>query len=202
MKQKTQVSQPVVESDGTTVTTDAGANAEYRQSTTKWDCDNGKNIVAKQHIIKEEDQTALCMHASDVQDLAWAPDDSKLASCSVDNTIHVWAINNSTIGLFVLHQPLAKLSGHEGWVKGLAWDPVGKYLASIGSDNVMNVWRTTDWKCEGKVSEPFKGGKRSSGNVVRRISWSPMVATYVARWLLRTPHTADYHRQKYMERWL
>ena len=28
MKQKTQVSQPVVESDGTTVTTDAGANAE------------------------------------------------------------------------------------------------------------------------------------------------------------------------------
>ena len=57
--------------------------------------------------------------------------------------------------------------------KGSSLDPVGKYLASIGSDNVMNVWRTSDWKCEGKVSEPFKSGKRSSGNVVRRISWSP-----------------------------
>ena len=176
MKQKTQVSQPVVESDGTTVTTDAGANAENKGNPQQNGAeDHRTNGVGKQCIIKEEWTRLLtCMgHASDVQDLAWAPDDSKLASCSVDNTIHVWAINNSTIGLFVLHQPLAKLSGHEGWVKGLAWDPVGKYLASIGSDNVMNVWRTSDWKCEGKVSEPFKSGKRSSGNVVRRISWSP-----------------------------
>ena len=111
-------------------------------------------------------------HSADVQDVAWSPDDSKLASCSVDNTVMVWAINNFTIGKISLNQPLAKLTEHQGWVKGLAWDPVGKYLATMGDDNVLNVWRATDWKIETQIFEPFRNAK-STGGFVRRISWSP-----------------------------
>ena len=182
MRQQTQQATPVIESNGETTTTSSENDKSNTNEKKTDDNTNGeksdnsnKSKSAKKAVVKEEWTRLLtCMgHSSDVQDLAWAPDDSKLASCSVDNTILVWAINNTTIGRFVLHQPLAKLTGHEGWVKGLAWDPVGKYLASVGSDNVMNIWRTTDWKCEGKVTKPFNSGKRSSGNVVRRISWSP-----------------------------
>lgn len=31
-------------------------------------------------------------HESNIQDLAWAPDSTKLASCSTDNTIIVWDV--------------------------------------------------------------------------------------------------------------
>ena len=61
--------------------------------------------------------------AIDVMDLAWSPDSSQLASCSVDNTIIVW---NATC----LPNVTAILRGHNGLVKGVTWDPVGKYLAS------------------------------------------------------------------------
>ena len=33
---------------------------------------------------------ALRGHVSDVIDIAWAPDDSMLASCSLDNMVIVW----------------------------------------------------------------------------------------------------------------
>lgn len=112
-------------------------------------------------------------HASDVQDVAWSPDDTKLASCSVDNTVMVWAITAQTIRKIALNQPIAKLTEHRGWVKGLAWDPIGKYLASMGDDHVLNVWRTSDWKIEKQITEGFQGAKGGGMSTVRRISWSP-----------------------------
>lgn len=59
----------------------------------------------------------------DVIDLAWSPDESYIASGSVDNTIIVWNANKLPT---VVHT----IKGHEGLVKGVVFDPVGKYMAS------------------------------------------------------------------------
>lgn len=103
-------------------------------------------------------------HGGDVLDVSWSPDLKYLASCSVDNTIVIWNARS-------LPQKFTVLEGHDGLVKGLTWDPVGKYLASQSDDRSVRIWRTSDWKEEKKVTEPFKqcGGTTH----VLRLSWSP-----------------------------
>lgn len=85
------------------------------------------------------------MMLTDVQDVAWSPDDRMLATCSIDNTILVWDIPIAGINA-VMSQPLRTLSGHTGWVKGVAWDPVGKYLSSAGEDKTVRLWKVDDWQ--------------------------------------------------------
>lgn len=103
-------------------------------------------------------------HGGDVLDVSWSLDLKYLASCSVDNTIVIWNAH-------CLPQKFTVLEGHDGLVKGLTWDPVGKYLASQSDDRSVRIWRTSDWKEEKKVTEPFKqcGGTTH----VLRLSWSP-----------------------------
>ncbi len=72
-------------------------------------------------------------HSNNIVDLAWAPGDAHLATCSLDNTIIIW--NPATA------QKVATLEGHESYVKGVAWDPVGKYLASQSDDKSLRIWR-------------------------------------------------------------
>ena len=57
---------------------------------------------------------------------------------------------------FAFEEQVAKLQGHTGLTKGVTWDPVGKYLASQSDDKTVRIWRTTDWREESCVSEPFK----------------------------------------------
>ncbi|EEB17160.1 HIRA protein, putative [Pediculus humanus corporis] len=106
----------------------------------------------------------LTGHSNDVLDLAWAPHDSCLASCSVDNTIIVWNMEK-------IPDIVAKLTGHTGLVKGVTWDPVGQYLASQSDDKSLRIWRTKDWKQQACITEPFK----ECGDMthVLRLNWSP-----------------------------
>ncbi|KAF4523135.1 hypothetical protein B566_EDAN003150 [Ephemera danica] len=106
----------------------------------------------------------LRAHSGDVLDLAWAPHDAWLASCSVDNSVIVWNALN-------LPEVVAVLKGHTGLVKGVAWDPVGKFLASQSDDHTLRVWRTSDWREDANITEPFEecGGTTH----VLRLSWSP-----------------------------
>lgn len=103
-------------------------------------------------------------HNGDVLDMAWSPHDAWLASCSVDNTIIVW-------NALKMPEMVAVLKGHSGLVKGVTWDPVGKYMASQSDDKTLRVWRTSDWKEDSIVREPFEecGGTTH----VLRLSWSP-----------------------------
>jgi protein HIRA/HIR1 len=106
-------------------------------------------------------------YSMDVCDLAWAPDDSLLASCSIDNFVLIWripALNNAATssssssggaggfaaGNSVILGPERRLSGHSSWVKGLAWDPMGTFLASASDDRSVVVWRTSDWQVYNK----------------------------------------------------
>lgn len=58
----------------------------------------------------------------DILDLAWSPRDRWLASCSVDNTVIVWDMNNVPAMVKIL-------KGHTGLVKGVTWDPVNARLS-------------------------------------------------------------------------
>ena len=64
----------------------------------------------------------LRAHSNNVVDLCWSPDDSRLATASIDNTVVVWDMATG--------RPLRTLDGHSSFVKGVAWDPVGTYLAT------------------------------------------------------------------------
>ena len=59
----------------------------------------------------------------DILDIAWSPDDSLLATGSIDNSIIIWDAKNFPESHYII-------KGHVGLVKGVVFDPVGKYLAS------------------------------------------------------------------------
>eukprot|EP00871_Galdieria_phlegrea_P004850 jgi/Galph1/5366/GphlegSOOS_G4013.1 len=90
----------------------------------------------------------LAGHSNDVLGIAWSPCEDKLASCSVDNTIIIWNVRSSSI--------LTRLQGHESFVKGLSFDPTGRFLASHGEDLAVLIWKTSEWRVEKELREPFK----------------------------------------------
>jgi protein HIRA/HIR1 len=106
---------------------------------------------------------ALRGHVSDVIDIAWAPDDSMLASCSLDNLVIVW---DPTTG-----QRVHTLKGHTSFVKGVAWDPIGKFLASQSDDKSCIVWRVDDWSVVSKITEPYQSSMGATFSL--RLCWSP-----------------------------
>ncbi|MBW0475441.1 hypothetical protein O181_015156 [Austropuccinia psidii MF-1] len=106
----------------------------------------------------------LAGHTSDVSGLAWSHDDQYLASVGLDNLVLVWDCLDSA---FIL---LRRLDLHQGHVNGVTWDPVGQYLATQSDDRTVKIWRTTDWKLEADITDPFIASPRS---FFRRLSWSP-----------------------------
>lgn len=70
-------------------------------------------------------------------DLNWSPDDSMLASGSLDNTVHIW---NMRTGICT-----TVLRGHLSLVKGVTWDPIGSFIASQSDDKTVIIWRTSNW---------------------------------------------------------
>uniref|UniRef100_A0A1D1YTX4 Protein HIRA n=1 Tax=Anthurium amnicola TaxID=1678845 RepID=A0A1D1YTX4_9ARAE len=102
-------------------------------------------------------------HTADVVDLNWSPDDSILASGSLDNTIHVW---NMTNGICT-----AVLRGHSSLVKGVTWDPIGSFIASQSDDKTVIIWRTADWSLAHRAEGHWS--KSVGSTFFRRLGWSP-----------------------------
>lgn len=113
-------------------------------------------------------------HSADVTGLAWSPDSTLLASCSIDNTVKVWPVDQNLRDrelATILTEPAKTLKRHNGWVKDVSWDPIGRYLASVSDDKSVVVWRCSDWRLEAHIKEPFVN---SSGCTMRRqLTWSP-----------------------------
>ncbi|XVE59547.1 hypothetical protein DITRI_Ditri05aG0054600 [Diplodiscus trichospermus] len=102
-------------------------------------------------------------HTADVVDLNWSPDDSILASGSLDNTIHIWNMSNGIC--------TAVLRGHSSLVKGVAWDPIGSFIASQSDDKTVIIWRTSDWSLAHKTEGHWT--KSLGSTFFRRLGWSP-----------------------------
>ncbi|TYI80467.1 hypothetical protein E1A91_D05G089100v1 [Gossypium mustelinum] len=102
-------------------------------------------------------------HTADVVDLNWSPDDSILASGSLDNTVHIWNMSNGIC--------TAVLRGHSSLVKGVAWDPIGSFIASQSDDKTVIIWRTSDWSLAHKTEGHW--AKSLGSTFFRRLGWSP-----------------------------
>ncbi|CAN0916744.1 Protein HIRA [Linum grandiflorum] len=102
-------------------------------------------------------------HSADVVDLNWSPDDSILASGSLDNTVHVWNMSNGIC--------TAVLRGHSSLVKGVTWDPIGSFIASQSDDKTVIIWRTSDWSLAHRTDGHW--AKSLGSTFFRRLGWSP-----------------------------
>ncbi|KAJ9177948.1 hypothetical protein P3X46_009872 [Hevea brasiliensis] len=102
-------------------------------------------------------------HTADVVDLNWSPDDSILASGSLDNTVHIWNMSNGICS--------AVLRGHSSLVKGVAWDPIGSFIASQSDDKTVIIWRTSDWSLAHRTDGHW--AKSLGSTFFRRLGWSP-----------------------------
>ncbi|KAK6936200.1 TUP1-like enhancer of split [Dillenia turbinata] len=102
-------------------------------------------------------------HTADVVDLNWSPDDSILASGSLDNTVHIWNMSNGIC--------TAVLRGHSSLVKGVAWDPIGSFIASQSDDKTVIIWRTSDWSLAHRTDGHWT--KSLGSTFFRRLGWSP-----------------------------
>lgn len=126
----------------------------------------------------------LRAHEADVTDVCWSPDGERIASASVDNTIGIWSVRAENL--------IARLKGHNGLVKGVAWDPVGHFLASQSDDRSAIVWRTSDWKPDKVLTDPFEAAiyPQNSNVFYLRCSWSPCGSQLLTTNGLKRP-TAD-----------
>ena len=149
------------------------------------------------YAAHEQDQwrrTKLCRgHGLDVVDLAWAPDDSCLVSCSLDSAtpIIVWkptapaSSADAPSSMICTPYKILGASIHTSTVKGVTFDPAGSYVASSGDDPAVCIWRAhDDWGLEARIDHEnggiFRQWKGDSDGVVdsmtqslfRRISWS------------------------------
>lgn len=123
----------------------------------------------------------LRSHTSDVTDVAWSPDSERVASASVDNCIIVWSLRTESA--------IVRLDGHKGFIKGLAWDPIGRFLASQSDDRTVRIWRTSDWKTDKVISQPFETAvfQENTMTFFLRISWAPCGSHLIATNAYRKP---------------
>ncbi|MEO0987559.1 MAG: NB-ARC domain-containing protein [Cyanobacteria bacterium J06639_14] len=66
--------------------------------------------------------------------VACHPQGQYFACAGTDANLYLWQSDGT--------QPIAVLSGHEGWVWSVAFGPDGTWLASSGSDGTIRLWDT------------------------------------------------------------
>ncbi|MCX4524264.1 AAA family ATPase [Streptomyces sp. NBC_01551] len=74
----------------------------------------------------------LSGHDERIQDLAWSPDGTRLASVSRDRTVRLWDPVHGTA--------VSVLGVHADWVNGLCWSPDGTRIATASRDRTVRLW--------------------------------------------------------------
>ena len=117
--------------------------------------------------VKNLENWVLCCtmtgHSNNVVDLGWSPDDSMVASCSLDNTVRIWDTMRGAL--------ITVLQEHTSFVKGVVWDPVGKYLASQSDDRSLVIRTVEGWETVSCIKEPFE--KAVWNTFSTRLDWCP-----------------------------
>ena len=101
-----------------------------------WNTGSGKDIAR------------LKGHTGAVTGVRFAPDGSRLASCSRDGSVKLW--NAKT------RENSDTLRGHSGTVNAIAFSPDGKTLASVGDDLTVILWDVAGGKPRAKLTEHTK----------------------------------------------
>lgn len=130
-------------------------------------------IVLVSERVNQETWSArkrLVGHDSDVQDLAWSPDQSLIVSVGLDSAVIVWSATT--------FEKIKRLDYHTSHVKGIAFDPAGKYFVTCSDDRTarfVRYFRPTptefSFSVEAVVETPFREAPLTT--YFRRCSWSP-----------------------------
>ncbi|KAF7975275.1 hypothetical protein HWV62_10164 [Athelia sp. TMB] len=97
-------------------------------------------------------------HSGRVNCIVYSPDGTRIASCSLDNTIRLWDAKT--------RQAVGVLKGHAGPVLSVAYSLDGARLVSGSQDKAIRVW---DVATRNLIGEPLKG----HGGGVRSVAYSP-----------------------------
>jgi WD40 repeat protein len=73
-------------------------------------------------------------HTGDVNSVVFSPDGTRIASCSNDNTVHIWDTQTG--------RKLARLDGHTSTVRSVVFSPDETRIASGSEDNTVRIWDT------------------------------------------------------------
>src|SRR5687767_10110800 len=71
-------------------------------------------------------------HGGSIMSLSFSPDDTKLASSSRDDNIHIWDLKTGQLE--------HKMTGHTGDVYCVAYSPDGKLFGSGSADKSVKIW--------------------------------------------------------------
>ena len=107
-------------------------------------------------------------HSDAVFAVAWSPKESRIASGSSDNTVHIW---DATTGGNVV-----RYTQHQKPIHALAWSPDGSSIVSGSQDGIAQVWQAGT----GNMLAVYKA-QRLPGTAygVMAVGWSPD-GTYIA----------------------
>jgi eukaryotic-like serine/threonine-protein kinase len=101
--------------------------------------------------------TTYRKHSAAVLYIAWSPDGKKIASASVDKTVHIWNAASKT--------PTLIYRNHTKPVSTVAWSPDGSRIVSGSWDTTVQIWNVQT----GRKHMTFRGFSRE----VSCVAWSP-----------------------------
>ena len=89
------------------------------------------SMIAKEKKLPYEMAT-VGTHEDEVLGVFVNEDDTKVATCSLDETIKIWDLNDG--------KELKHLKGHFGQVNNISFSGNDKWLASASGDLTVRVW--------------------------------------------------------------
>jgi len=95
-------------------------------------CGGGYVAISSTHA---GDKIVTLQHGWAVNDLAWSPDGTRLASASADFTAKIWDVASEKMVLGPLR--------HSHRITSLAWEPKGQRLATGSVDLTVKIWNAT-----------------------------------------------------------
>ncbi len=139
------------------------ASAGADDSVRLWEVATGKAMgslwpprpVKRGELVSQTDPSQSIGHTAMVWQAVWAPDGTRLASCSSDGTVKIWMLPDRKL--------LRTLVGHDALVSAVAWSPDGRLLASVsrqlvgGGSGELKLWDPDTGRLEATIRPPSGG---------------------------------------------
>ena len=116
-----------------------------------------KRVNANYAAIAMDKHKVFNGHRDVINSVSWNHDNSKIATASADNRIHIWDVATGSC--------MHILRGHTAEVASVSWSPAGDKLASASYDHTVRIWDVAT----GAEEKTFEG----HADYVSSVSWSP-----------------------------